>query len=249
MMKDNYKILIVDDENKSRLWLSEILTRIAPGADIHSSGYPLLALDMLAKDNYDLLFLDYEMPQMNGLEMMRKIEAMRLSPHIVLISAYKEFDFAQKGIEIGVLDYIVKPFNDKQISIVIDKFKDRQSALSSTTATGIIVLSTINGDCLIKKDLICMIEVEGRNLLKVALQDGTRLCVRSSLERIYADLTDSYIYITRQCIVNRNNIKLINAKANTITLFIDGKEVLFSCSRNHMKELIKWRDELRQGGV
>lgn len=243
-MKMKSMILVVDDENKSRLWLVEILKRVVPGANVHSVDHPFRAIEMLGKANFDLLFIDYGMPQMNGVELMKQIEGMKHLPAIVLVSGYKEFDFAQKGIEMGALDYIVKPVDDKQIAKVIEKYKSKQLARPASDSD-IIILSTSNGDCPVKKDFICLVEMKERNMLRICLQDGTQLHAKSSLQKIHTNLPENYIYITRQCVVNRNNIRRINPKAGEIVLFTGSEEAVYPCSRNQMKALIRWRDAHR----
>jgi Response regulator containing CheY-like receiver domain and AraC-type DNA-binding domain len=122
-MKMQHKILIVDDENKSRELLTIFVRKNIPNAVIDAVDHPHVALQMLRESKYNLLLLDYEMPLMNGFEVLKEIQQMGHVPHIMLVSAYRDFDFAHKGIEIGVLEYIVKPIDNRQIEKAIKKYK------------------------------------------------------------------------------------------------------------------------------
>jgi len=233
MKKKRDHILIVDDENKS-LELSAIyIHENLPNAVIDLANHPYTALDMMKKKEYDLVLLDYEMPQMNGTEMLSKIQRMKHIPQIMLVSAYKDFNFAQKGIEIGVIEYILKPINNKQIDAAIAKYKKAVPQEQPDQ----IALPTFNGINLINLNKICFFKKTGRNSLLVQLSDNSNLEINSSLSALKKQLPDNYIYISRQCIVNSLRIKTINKKCHEISLEACENNYTLICSRNQMKKL------------
>lgn len=234
MKKKKDNILIVDDENKALELLSIFMHENLPEALIDLANHSYMALEMMKRKDYDLLLLDYEMPQMNGTDILREIQQMKHIPQIMLVSAYRNFDFAKKGIEIGVLEYIVKPIDNKQIAKAITKYK-KSPPLKQPDQ---IILPAYNGIHLIDLNKICFIEKVGRNKLLVQLSDNIQYEINGSLSELEKQLPNNYIYISRQCIVNRSTIKTINNKCREICLQTSTNTFTLLCSRNQMKRLI-----------
>lgn len=113
-MKTNQRIsaLIVDDEPLSRHGLREILDGvkdITVIGEAHDGGE---ALQQILKLHPDVVFLDIQMPEMNGFEVLSNIPLGKL-PLIVFVTAYDEF--AIKAFSANALDYILKPFDSERI--------------------------------------------------------------------------------------------------------------------------------------
>jgi YesN/AraC family two-component response regulator len=101
-------ILIVDDEtetvNELKYFINRIIEAKVDTAHNGTDGFNLI------KDNdYDLVFLDIKMPGMNGLDVMRKIKAIKPLPDTLVITGYSDGDIAEESKEAGALGYIPKP--------------------------------------------------------------------------------------------------------------------------------------------
>ena len=109
---DQRKILIVDDNDDNRYTLSKYLKREGfTNLEIAENGK--IALDKLSNDNFDIVLLDLEMPEMDGIETLRNIKSddnLRQIP-VIMISASDEIENVTQCIEIGAEGYISKPFN------------------------------------------------------------------------------------------------------------------------------------------
>jgi DNA-binding LytR/AlgR family response regulator len=81
------------------------------------------AINVLRKTNADLIFLDIEMPELSGLEL---IKGLRNPPAIILITAHR--DFAVEAFELNVVDYLVKPISFDRFLKSVDKFFERGSS-------------------------------------------------------------------------------------------------------------------------
>ncbi|MDH3998520.1 MAG: response regulator [Desulfuromonadales bacterium] len=117
-MKRN--ILIVDDQPSLRQMLRFALT--AHGYEVAEAEDGVDALDRLAKDSFDLLIVDWQMPRMDGLELIRQLRdqpAYALLP-IVFISCWDNFDARAQARELGVLTWLKKPFRMSEIQIVVE---------------------------------------------------------------------------------------------------------------------------------
>lgn len=81
-------------------------------------------LAVIRKSLPDLILTDIRMPKMDGLEMTRSILEVLPNSKVVILSAYTDFDYAQKAIQYGALDYVKKPFSIDQIIKVVVKAKE-----------------------------------------------------------------------------------------------------------------------------
>lgn len=99
------KCLIVDDEPLAIDLVENFLARLEI-TDITRCGNGIEAFQWLQQQKFDLLFLDIEMPVLNGIELVRSLS---YRPAIVITTAFR--DYAVEGFELEVLDYLVKPFS------------------------------------------------------------------------------------------------------------------------------------------
>jgi two-component system LytT family response regulator len=107
------RALIVDDEPLARRTIRDLLVDDAEVEIIGECSSGLEAVDFIQKQPPDLLFLDIQMPGLNGFETLAKIEP-GLIPAIIFVTAYDQY--ALKAFEVQALDYLLKPFNDKRFA-------------------------------------------------------------------------------------------------------------------------------------
>ena len=109
---DKARVLIVDDEERLREMIKEYLSQEEFEVQVASNG--LDALELIKKNNYTLVLLDIMMPKMNGWETCKKIRKISNTPIIMLTALGEEYD-KLLGFELGIDDYIVKPFSPKEL--------------------------------------------------------------------------------------------------------------------------------------
>ncbi|WNC15333.1 response regulator [Brevibacillus brevis] len=113
------KVFIVDDEPLALLHLAEKLKRIG-GVDIIGAYHdPLEALEMIAKDPPQAVFLDIQMPECNGLEVAEQISQQLPEVKIVFITAYDEY--AVKAFDLNALDYLLKPIRQDRLLKTVER--------------------------------------------------------------------------------------------------------------------------------
>ena len=120
---EEIKALVADDELPARGELKYELASI-PGVKIVgecANGREVLAF-LKSHPNVDILFLDIEMPIMNGLECAEKILAMDLPLKIVFATGYSQF--ALQAFELEAFDYILKPYSEQRIRRIIERLED-----------------------------------------------------------------------------------------------------------------------------
>lgn len=119
------KILIVEDEFNAREGLVSLIRKISPGHEIcgpAADGEEGFQLAVSCKP--DLVFVDIELPKMNGLEMIQKILDVQQDSCFVILSGYAEFEYAQQAIRFGVSEYLLKPITYDQIVRVIQNMEN-----------------------------------------------------------------------------------------------------------------------------
>jgi DNA-binding NtrC family response regulator len=119
MLQRILKVLIVDDDSSIRNMLTIVLKKA--GYDVTSSENGYIALDKLAKENFDLIISDIKMPGIHGIELLKRIKATHPEIPVIMITAYASANDAVEAMKLGAEDYITKPFNIDELKLIIDK--------------------------------------------------------------------------------------------------------------------------------
>ncbi len=109
---DKRKILICDDEEGVRESLKLILE------DDYDLDFAVTGNDALEKvknDSPSIVILDIKMPKMNGLEILKEIKKISPDTKVIIASGYQSVETAQEAIKLGASDYVVKPFESKEL--------------------------------------------------------------------------------------------------------------------------------------
>lgn len=115
------KILVVDDEKLKRMTLRD---------DLRESNYdaiavesPLIGLQLLQQETFDVLVTDLRMPQMHGIDFLKRVK--KEHPHITVIvmTAYASVETAVEALRFGAYNYIKKPFSSDELILMLDKLK------------------------------------------------------------------------------------------------------------------------------
>jgi two-component system LytT family response regulator len=120
MMQTNLKAVIVDDELSGIEVLEYALKRHCPEIEIvHTFSSSTEALEKIPSLMPDVLFVDVEMPQLNGFELVEKLASLNIQ--IIFITAYNEF--ALKAFRVSALDYLLKPVDIDELKAAVAKLK------------------------------------------------------------------------------------------------------------------------------
>lgn len=116
------KAIIVDDEYRIGQLISKLI-------DFQKIDVELLkifdnsseALEFIISNHPDIVISDIQMPVIDGLELIRRVHEAELFPHFILISGYKEFEYARTALKYGVEDYLLKPVNETELNQILEK--------------------------------------------------------------------------------------------------------------------------------
>ena len=112
-------VLVVDDDEDICLYLKEFLTREGYGVVIATQ--PQDALAEIVDGNCHLVLLDVRMPQMDGVEFLRKIRSIDPELCVIIITAYPSVEGAVDSMKADAFDYLLKPFDVDQLRQVIQR--------------------------------------------------------------------------------------------------------------------------------
>lgn len=115
---EQINILIVDDNKNNLFTLHTLITEHIDHVNILEADSGIIALQILLQEKIDLIFLDVQMPEMDGFETARLIRSRKKTQHIPIIfltAAYKSEEFKQKGFDVGGADYLTKPIDAPQL--------------------------------------------------------------------------------------------------------------------------------------
>jgi len=116
------RILVVDDHPQSRESMALTLRQARHAVDCFSSGAEALAA--LGCESYDLVITDLNMPGMNGLELMARLEQRPHGAQVVMVTAYASVSTAVEAMRRGAFDYIEKPFTAEQLEDLVGRALD-----------------------------------------------------------------------------------------------------------------------------
>lgn len=123
-LNSSMNVLVVDDDPEIVDILTDLLEN--QGYGVGSAAHGALALEELAKQEYDLILTDINMPVMGGMELIRRVREIENAPVIIVITAYASIQSAIDAIKHGVYDYITKPFKFEIVTNAVEKALERQ---------------------------------------------------------------------------------------------------------------------------
>lgn len=120
-----YKVLIVDDEDLIRQGLITFVNWKAMGFEIVGEAADgNQAFEMIQKLKPHVVLTDIKMPGCTGIDLMKKIRNAGISVKIVVLSGYDEFEYAKTALEVGAIDYLLKPIKFDKLNEVFSKIKE-----------------------------------------------------------------------------------------------------------------------------
>lgn len=137
------KTILVDDERHCLKILSTLLTRHCP--DVHISGQfqnPLEALAAIQADIPDLLFLDIEMPRLNGFELIKQLGEINFD--IIFTTAFDRY--AIKAFKVSACDYLLKPIDEDELVKAVEKVLAKRHGASEQMAFLLELIHSEMGD-------------------------------------------------------------------------------------------------------
>ncbi|MBS1914665.1 MAG: response regulator transcription factor [Bacteroidetes bacterium] len=210
-MANKISCIVVDDDQVDKLL---VLAYLETYSSIEVTGAyesPLAALEAAKKSLPDCLFLDIDMPEINGLQLREQLLHI---PACVFITSYP--DYAVEGFEMAALDFLVKPFSAERFGKTINRLQDfmtlkRKSDLLSHTL-GADTIFIKDGHDQVKLQLHEVIYLEALNNYTSIVTNNRKYTVLSPISGLLKEKPfRSFVRIHRSYAVQKNFIKKINS--------------------------------------
>ncbi len=209
------KIGIIDDEVLARKVLEEYCSKIDNFELVLSTGNPLEFVNFMQQHEVDLIFLDIEMPELNGMEILR---SMINPPKVILTTAYSEY--ALESYNYGVVDYLLKPIKIERFIKAINKVSvSKISEPEKNNGNEALQIKHDGVPVNIPFAAILYIQSFG-NYLKI-FTDSRMYLITETLINITTLLSENFQRTHKSYIANLDRV----SKATRTHLLIDTKEV------------------------
>lgn len=216
------KYIVIDDEPIAHRIIEGYCDKIPFLEKVGNAYDAFEALEMLQENEVDLIFLDINMPKMNGFEMIRSLPS---APHIIVTSAYQQY--ALEGFELNVVDYLLKPFSFTRFLTGVNKIEHKKEPTKEqffVKADKKLVNIDIN-------DLM-YIEAYG-NYVKIVLRSKTVVCHQKlSYFDTFLENKGIFMRIHKSFIINQKYIDVIDG--NTVVI----NAVTIPIGQKYKKELL-----------
>jgi two-component system LytT family response regulator len=248
------KAIIIDDEPNSCEALATLLERYCPAVQvvgIYNNGAD--ALTAIRQFQPNLVFLDVEMPKMNGFEMLEKLSSINFD--LIFTTSYDKY--ALKAIRFSAIDYLLKPVDREELQKAVQKVVQRsqkpiaqqleilmQKINNPSKPIGKIAMPTMEGLQMIPVDSIISCESDS-NYTILHLKDKQKVIVSRTLKDIEEMLEDhSFSRVHHSYMVNLNEIQKYIKGEGGYLLMSDGSTVDVSRSKKEilLKKLLPDRE-------
>ena len=257
-MNKKIRVLIVDDELLAREGIRVLAQRDPELEIIGECADGASALTAIREKSPDLVFLDIQMPEMDGFDVLEKVGADKIHA-IIFVTAFDQY--ALKAFEVHALDYLLKPFDDvrfekalqqaksqieqreinklskKLLALLEDRVSDREHRAQEKTYLHRLMIKLANRVLLLKVADIDWIEADG-NYAKLHVGNKAHM-LREKMHDLESQLDpDTFVRVHRSIIVNLDRIKELHPHFNGdyVIVLADGTQLRLSRSRREQLE-------------
>ncbi len=218
--------VIVDDEQLARDELSYLLKSMDDIDIVAQGSNGLEAVNLIKEHSPDLVFLDVQMPGLDGFGVIKKLLDKKISvPQIVFATAFDQY--AVKAFEVNAIDYLLNPFDKKRVVQAIDKARKKLQGSSA----GSEKLET----------LVKMLEAQRPQNSKVLVRAAGRLLLVEQKDVCFASIEDGVISVVSTTLEGQSNCR-------TLEELLDGldSDMFWRAHRsyvvniNRIKEVVPW---------
>jgi|WetSurSiteA1Bulk_404760.scaffolds.fasta_scaffold71420_2 DNA-binding NtrC family response regulator len=125
-MSAQTKVLLIDDETE---FVSALAERLRLRNYSARAVYPAEdALEIIRSDMPDVILLDFRMPGMDGVEVLKRIKAIDSTIEVIMITGHGDIQSIEEAVKGGAYEYIMKPINIKDLIVKIDSAKKKRSS-------------------------------------------------------------------------------------------------------------------------
>jgi two-component system, LytTR family, response regulator len=242
-----FRVILVDDEHTARVQLTNRLKShpeleiVGEAEDVNSAN------DLVQTLKPELIFLDIQMPKMNGFDLLPKLENLTPQPAVVFVTAYDEY--AIRAFEANALDYLTKPVSAERLAKTILRLSKppvSEAVMSHPVATtrerlraeDLVLLRDKSLTMMVKAGEIIAIEAHG-DYARVLLNEGQNLMIKQTLSHWEGQLPAGlFMKVSRRLLVNTQSVaKMVKRNLLTWELQLQGAKEPLLLSNLESKRL------------
>jgi two-component system response regulator LytT len=221
-----FSAVIVDDEQLALDELSYLLKSVDDVEIVAQGHNGLEAVTLIKEHSPDIVFLDVQMPGLDGFGVIKKLLDRKVSlPQIIFATAFDQY--AVKAFEVNAIDYLLKPFDKKRVSQALEKARKRVQGSSASTGK--------------LESLVKMLESQRPQNSKVLLRSAGRLLLVDQKDVCFASIEDGVISVVATTMEGQSNCR-------TLEEFLQGLDAdmfwrahrSFVVNINRIKEVVPW---------
>jgi len=196
--RSGVRVLIVDDEPLARTNLRVVLGRHSDVRIVGESGSGREALEEIRRKKPDLVFLDVQMPEYDGFDVLEML-GRDVPPAVIFVTAYDQY--ALRAFDAGALDYLLKPFDDARFELALSRARDKLQRQRPASGVGRLTVKSGGQILFVEPGDIDWIEAAD---YYACLHIGAKThLVRRSMSELEQDLDPNvFCRIHRSAIVN-----------------------------------------------
>ena len=218
--------VIVDDEQLALDELSYLLKSVDDVAVVAQGHNGLDAVNLIKEHSPDLVFLDVQMPGLDGFGVIKKLIDRKINlPQIVFATAFDQY--AVKAFEVNAVDYLLKPFDKKRVGQAIEKARRKLQGTSPSS------------DKL--ESLVKMLEAQRPQNSKVLLRSAGRLLLVDQKDVCFASIEDGVISVMATSLEGQSNCRTLEELLQGLDpdMFWRAHRS-FVVNINRIKEVVPW---------
>jgi two-component system, LytTR family, response regulator len=241
------RVVIVDDESHAVAGLRAMLSKDNRIDVLAGISNPKEAVAFILDNKPDLVFLDIQMPGMNGFDVIKALKEEHVSPAVIFVTAYDRF--AIDAIRLAAFDYLLKPIDTKELERCIDRYfsvvaREEQTTryinlLESMNPGRKVKFTTSGGFLMINMNDILYIQADW-NYAKIYLSKNHAETLTMNLGAVEKILPATmFMRINRSVIVNLNHLYRVKRIARQCVLIKDDVEYAFPIPISRIRQLEK----------
>lgn len=209
------RVLIVDDERPARDKLRRLLAQEADILSVSEARDGIEALELIAAETPDVVFLDIQMPEVSGIELAASLPTP--APLIVFVTAYDQY--AIRAFDTNAIDYLLKPYDQTRLVRALERVRERMLTQKATTATSTspapglpvrqLLVSERGMTRVVKVEQIQWIETADNYVILHTLE--AHLLLRQTLTGLLEQLGSAFVRCHRRAAVQTDHIETVVA--------------------------------------
>ncbi len=209
------KVIIIDDEPNAREKLTYLIALFCPELQIEAvCKNAMEGIEAIKRVDPELVFLDIDMPMMNGFDMLRALGKVNFE--VIFTTAYDQY--AIKAIKYSALDYLLKPIDGEQLTDAMEKVNQKRSTLPRIQSLientkypensfKQLTIPTMEGFLFVKPDEIIRMEADGRYTM-IFLENKEKILASKNLGEFEEIISEAhFLRIHHSHIVNLSHIR------------------------------------------